>query len=328
MKRTARYGLALLWVVAMVGCAQESEYSAPGADDANNQVPTDEPSDGQEPDDGEDEPGDPGPTDPPPPDDGPDEPDEPVEEVMLNPTARASSDVLGQSEAQELQVVPLETVIFDPGTGAENLSFVWSVIVRPEGSTADFTPSNTARTPSLFMDLAGNYEVLLEVFDQNNRPAGTEKIQIEVIPDELIHVQLVWDTDGTDLDLHFMHPTGRWNQSPFDCYWANVEPNWFDPENNDDNPSLDIDDVDGFGPENINLDIAEADTPYEVGVHFYSDRAQMGSTEATVRIFLSGELAFEQSMTLSHGQFWHVASIEIDAQEPLVSAGELTDGFP
>ena len=76
--------------------------------------------------------------------------------------------------------------------------------------------------------------------------------------------------------MHFRHPNAqRWNQSPYDCYFANPNPDW-GPTGPVGNPSLDIDDVNGAGPENINLNDPEYTDqttipgPYLVGVHYYS----------------------------------------------------------
>ena len=51
-----------------------------------------------------------------------------------------------------------------------------------------------------------------------------------------------------------------------------------------DNPRLNLDDTDGYGPENINIDEPIAGQSYTVGVHYFSDDA-MGPAQAYVKIY-------------------------------------------
>ena len=113
---------------------------------------------------------------------------------------------------------------------------------------------------------------------------------------------------GSDVDLHFVHPNGIWNRSPWDCYWQNKNPNWGDTAIPEDDPSLDIDDTDGAGPENINLNNPESVT-YRVGVFYFSDHGY-GPANVTVRIYLDGVERFANTFPgLEDRQFWDVARI-------------------
>ena len=63
---------------------------------------------------------------------------------------------------------------------------------------------------------------------------------------------LEWNTNFHDVDLHLVRGGG----TPFsndDCYYANLSPDWGVPGDTSDNPFLDVDDLDGYGPETINL---------------------------------------------------------------------------
>ena len=102
------------------------------------------------------------------------------------------------------------------------------------------------------------------------------------------------------------------SDSDYDCYYDNGNPSWGPPGPTGD-ASLDIDDTDGAGPENINVNIAE-DTralggPYLVGVVYYSDNGY-GASDALVRVYLSGELeaSYERSLE-SSGHFWVPAQL-------------------
>ena len=116
-----------------------------------------------------------------------------------------------------------------------------------------------------------------------------------------------------------MHPNGPdWFDRSLDCYFANPTPDWARNGPSDD-PSLDIDDTNGAGPENINLDNPE-DTgslggQYKVGIHYYRAEADaFGGTpwasDVTVRIYLGGVLASEVQRNLrTTNRFWEVAAI-------------------
>ncbi|MAD60660.1 MAG: hypothetical protein CMH49_03975 [Myxococcales bacterium] len=257
-----------------------------------------------------------------------------------------------------LDVLPLEIITLDasPSTDSDGpsgrpVSYEWVVISRPDGSTAQpverfFNPLRPADggeidnpstpTAQFFVDLAGEYVFGLVVTDDlgfsapsNTCPQQEVEVVVNSLPDEDIHIELTWttpgdanetDTEGTDVDLHFRHPNSQeWNRSPYDCYFANPNPDW-GPSGPVGNPSLDIDDVNGAGPENINLNDPEFTDqttipgPYLVGVHYYSSgglfTADYGASEATIRIYLGGSLAGTYTRVLqSTENFWEVAGV-------------------
>ena len=199
----------------------------------------------------------------------------------------------------------------------------WSVIERPEDSRAQLAPHAGASNPTLFLDLAGVYVIELQVFDDQGLPGcAAARVVVEAIPRADVHVQLVWDTPGdpdqddegfaagADLDLHVLHPLGDWFDLPFDCFYGNPNPDWARPGRGDDDPSLDRDDTDGAGPENINLSQPEQGRVYRVGVHYFNDHGY-GPTMATVRLFVQGRLAMELANRRlpATDAFWDVLTI-------------------
>jgi hypothetical protein len=270
-------------------------------------------------------------------------------------------------ETSRLDVLPLEIITLDAsastdmdGPSGRPVSYEWIVVSRPDGSTAQpverfFNPLRPAdggeaddpTTPiaQFFVDLAGEYVFNLVVTDDlgfaapsNTCPQQDVSIVVNSLPNEDIHVELTWttpgdsnetDTEGTDVDMHFRHPNApRWNQSPYDCYFANPNPDW-GPSGPVGNPSLDIDDVNGAGPENINLNDPEFTDqttipgPYLVGVHYYSSgglfTTDYGPSEATIRIYLGGSLAGTYTRMLqSTENFWEVAGVIWTASETRV----------
>lgn len=271
---------------------------------------------------------------------------------------------------ETFSVVPLDTVLLDGSPsidqdGPDNVpvEYQWVITNRPEGSSSipvesffdPSQPSNggrpddlTSPTAAFFVDLAGTYTAELRVRDNlglNSESCGNAAV-VTIIskPDEAIHVQLTWTTEGdqdqtddsgADLDLHLLHPYAQaWGQrgavDEYDCFFLNGTPDWGQVGNVRDDPILDIDDFTGGGPENISLTDPENTEaiggPYMVGVHYYSsvDRETLfdyGPSEARLRIYIRGELAWEyansgadnddtgtKEMTAT-GHFWDAAEI-------------------
>jgi hypothetical protein len=145
---------------------------------------------------------------------------------------------------------------------------------------------------------------------------------------------MFWDTDGTDMDLHLLSPIAkRWfdEDSNQDCFYSTCgdpPPNWGDPNTGSDDPHLDIDDTDGFGPENINID-RPAPGVYRVGVHAFQGLAN----KVTVRIYCGGSRLTPHTtmgpVPLFEDQVWRVADVEIFADGHCdVRSLALPDGSP
>lgn len=241
-----------------------------------------------------------------------------------------------------LMARPLDTLFldasgsYDPESPDGQLGWVeWAVVQRPDGSTSRLEPSEGAASPSLFLDLVGTYRVELRVFDAQGEPGcAPARVVVRVVPDQDVHIQLVWDTPadndqtdqvGSDLDLHLLHPRGLWNDDLWDCHYRTPAPDWGRQGDPSDDPSLDIDDTDGAGPENINLDSPQA-LRYRVGVHAFGDNG-LGDSVATVRVFLGGTLAFEDTQELRNQFFWEPAVVDWSRLEVLL-VDRVSSGFP
>jgi hypothetical protein len=244
------------------------------------------------------------------------------------PQAVARTRLLGgQRELVEVNTIPLQTVELLGGSSVDPdgsiARYEWTVTSRPMNSTARLQPSSTAMNPTLFLDLAGSYEVQLRVYDERGTIDCTEPpavVKFLVTPDQDIHIQLVWDTPndtdvadgwGSDVDLHYLNSGGTWFDTFFDVYYLNMTNDWGGVGPHDD-PSLDIDDTDGDGPENINHHQPDGGQSYTVGVHYFDDHG-FGPSDVTVRIYIRGQQAYEyRNMRMNlKDEFWDVASIEV-----------------
>src|SRR3970282_1412005 len=94
----------------------------------------------------------------------------------------------------------------------------------------------------------------LEVTDGRGL-TGSAEMAFAAVPWTAMHVSLVWDQAKTDLDIHLVSEGEGASSSvePFDCYFQNTDPDWGVAGESADDPWIDLDDVDGFGPENVNL---------------------------------------------------------------------------
>ena len=118
-----------------------------------------------------------------------------------------------------------------------------------------------------------------------------------------LQVTLTWNTDETDVDLFVQEPDGTWV-----CYW----------NDSGTTAELDVDDTDGYGPENIYVAPGEADDGvYKVYVGFYSGE---GCTTATIKITTFDNTPQKHTATFTR------QSCEWDYDDTLLCVAEVT--FP
>ncbi|MCO4761461.1 MAG: hypothetical protein KC502_08150 [Myxococcales bacterium] len=222
--------------------------------------------------------------------------------------------------------------------GSPVKSYHWTA-KQPAGSTSVLVPSATFPNPTFQMNVAGAYTFCLTVWDaQGVMSCQLTCLTLLVLPDEALHIELTWDTPndpdqtdtgpgaGADMDLHFAHQMAAgpdidcdgqpdpWFSNPFDAFWFNPNPNWgaANPPGLN-NPSLDLDDTDGAGPENLNMSDPEG-TPnspknYAIGVHYWSDQG-FGVSTPTVRVYVLGALvATLKGPPMNANDFWYVAQL-------------------
>lgn len=132
----------------------------------------------------------------------------------------------------------------------------------PVESLSEFDPATGLQT-SFFVDIAGRY-VSTVVTEAENGCVSESTVVVIIGSTEDLHVQLVWHTPDdpdesdngpgaeTDLNLHYVHPNGCWEDLRWDCHSGNPSPNWGGLDRDHDDPQLNMDDTAGDGPENIN----------------------------------------------------------------------------
>lgn len=190
--------------------------------------------------------------------------------------------------------------------------WAWQVLEAPAESSATLEFTDRRETNFVFnsgagrvrgVDVAGTFVVGLVVTDDLGATSTQCTAAINAVPRSGLLVQLTWDRPDGDIDLHLARNGTNWCSND-DCYFGGRSRNW---GGGNANPSLDIDDLEGFGPENITIE-APADGNYTVGVGVYGYDSD---TTATIKIFIGGQLEHEDFRLLGRGANWLPARVDI-----------------
>jgi hypothetical protein len=161
-------------------------------------------------------------------------------------------------------------------------------------------------------------------------PVTRVELSAEVVPPEPgasdLSLTLSWNTGFSDFDLHLVRDGAQPFASGDDCYFEDKNPRWGAPDDLVDDPYLDRDDRDGFGPEQLSLTRA-SEARYDVYVQFF-DFTGDASPTSTVRLAyqLRGRAPVELTRDLSRcGDTWHVGRIQFDGGPRFVPVDALLD---
>jgi hypothetical protein len=178
--------------------------------------------------------------------------------------------------------------------------------IRIQFGTGDDATFQTFATPivdgaiSQAVSLTGGYSIVQ--LDTNDALDGTgESYTVTFCEQDDTPVQemltiLTWDTDATDVDTHV-------NSGGDEVAYYRKSASWGD---------LDIDDIDGFGPETFTSTPDTSGNEYQVNVHYYSDHGN-GPTNVTVRAVyvdsLTGEVCdITATKSMSSYEWWTVGN--------------------
>jgi len=242
-----------------------------------------------------------------------DTPDEPVDE---------NAPVAVCSVRPNPVTPPFEAATFDGSasydpSGNPLSSYYWELIDIPEGSAA-YLPFNSAlMIPNFYADLAGDYTARLTVTNSQGL-SDTCEVTLESLPVQSLWVEMFWQYQD-DMDLHLLAPGGSL-LSDQDCYYANCTwggLDWGQLGNTSDDPSLDLDDIPGTGPENINIYTPQSNGVYTVYVHDYSGSTTdtSGPNNVTVNVYLNGSKVWSTTKAISgDGNYVPFCTIDWAAQ--------------
>ena len=180
--------------------------------------------------------------------------------------------------------------------------------------------------------LPRNHSAVLEFVASHGAVTPVTMMAETVPPDPtrtMISLEVNWNTADTDFDLHLVRSPGLLFSSVDDCFWRQKNPDWGMAGNALDDPFLDRDDRDGFGPETINLAVA-GESEYEVYVQFYNFEGDFEpSTDVTIDLQLNGQPPVRLTNAIDEcGRTWRVGTLRvIDDQVDFFSVNALTDDF-
>ena len=178
------------------------------------------------------------------------------------------------------------------------VSYDWTLISAPAGATATM-PAGTANRRNFTPDVAGEYVGQLVVTDNDGLVSEPCLATLEATAGDGLWVEMFWTNSGDDMDLHLLDDGGVL-ATDSDCYYANCTwggLNWGGAGPSDD-PILDLDDIPGTGPENINIDSPARGT-YTVYVHDYPGSVYAGRNDVTLNVYLAGRLVWTDTRNVN-----------------------------
>jgi uncharacterized repeat protein (TIGR01451 family) len=242
---------------------------------------------------------------------------------LVNNATATGVDALAQTvtarDTASVTIIKLEVEITSPEDGA----IITSRNITVTGTVSDVTITEAT------IDINGSSHAIavdngsfssdenvsrgvnvITVTATNSMVVASDTVTITVnIPTYGIRVELTWNTNSTDVDAHLIRPSGQYWDIPDDCYWENKNPDWGLSGVTEDNPSLDQDDTDGYGPENITLEQPYEQGIYQYKVHYWNDY-EHGPSIATVIVWINDVKVAEYSKEMSNNEVWDCVSIE------------------
>lgn len=197
----------------------------------------------------------------------------------------------------------------------------WRVREAPEGSLAQPKSESDCFT-EFEPKLVGDYVLEFELVDAaGNRDRCIESFS--ALPSQHLWVELFWDRPS-DVDLYlFNNALGNPYQrndwiTEAACFFNNCKGGhtslaWGVEERN--RPVLDVDVVNGQGPENVYLEEVLPNASFSFGVHWFNRRG-VNSTDATVKVHCRGQLRGVANVTLDQNKlFYRLGEIQFEGND-------------
>ena len=182
--------------------------------------------------------------------------------------------------------------------GGSIADYSWTLYSSPPGATAGM-PGGTANRRGFSPDVAGEYIGELVVTDNDGLTSDPCYATLNATAGDGLWVETFWTRSGDDMDLHLLDDGGSLTTDS-DCYYANCawsSLNWGGSGTTDD-PALDLDDIPGTGPENINIDSPARGT-YTVYIHDYPGSVYTGQNDVTVNVYLASRLIWTDTRNIN-----------------------------
>ena len=143
-----------------------------------------------------------------------------------------------------------------------------------------------------------------------------------------LKVVLEWNTPWSDFDIHLVRANGELFNEEDDCHYSSKNPDWGQSSYAGDDPFLDRDDVDGFGPEELNLTTVGEQIPvYDLYVQYHDYQRQSApATEVTLTYQMrdAPQQQLQRNM-VTCGYMWHVGRFRFDGPSPIFELVDVED---
>ena len=196
--------------------------------------------------------------------------------------------------------------------GGSIVSYVWTLVSSPPGATTAM-PGGTANRRGFTPDVAGEYVGELVVTDNDGLVSDPCYATLNATAGDGLWVEMFWTNGGDDMDLHLLDDGGIL-ATDSDCYYANCTwggLDWGSLGASYDNPILDLDDIPGTGPENINIDSPARGT-YTVYVHDYPGSMYNGRNDVTINVYWGGRLVWTDTRNInSEGTYFPFVEVSV-----------------
>ena len=226
----------------------------------------------------------------------------------------------------------------------EASAYEWTITAPANSATTGAEDPNAGST-RVYFDVSGDYSISLTLQDDKGDTYGCS--WVVHVRGSGLRVEMVWDTFGSvDMDLH-LHRSGTTSNfcTGDDCYYANCQGSWGSVAwgysdspptecpggtSSCHNPRLDIDNIRGYDPENINIDNPNNGDTFRVMAHMFSGSP---TTNPVITIYCGGSpravlgtapdaVGLTRSGGGCQGQTWRVADVQM-----LVMPDGTTDCF-